>query len=62
MGYTDVTTITMTPDVWGGITVTVTGTSQVVYSCMDSTLGVMPPGPGGRPHHLVQGLPLPGRV
>lgn len=49
MGYTDVTTITMTPDVWGGITVTVTGTSQVVYSCMDSTLGVMPQDPGGDP-------------
>jgi stage II sporulation protein D len=49
MGYTDVTTITMTPDAWGGITVTVTGTSQVVYTCVDSTLGVMPQDPGGDP-------------
>lgn len=49
MGYTDVTTITMSPDDWGGITVTVTGTDQVVYTCFDTTLGVMPQDAGGDP-------------
>lgn len=42
MDWTDETTITMSPDGWGGITVTVTGTNDVIYTCSDTTLGVMP--------------------
>lgn len=42
LDWTDETTITMTPDGWGGITVTVTGTDYVLYTCEEDTLGVMP--------------------
>ena len=42
LDWTDVTTITMRPDGWGGIEVTETNSGRVVYTCNDSTLGVMP--------------------
>ena len=42
LDWTDETTITMRPDGWGGIEVTETGSGRVLYSCTDSTLGVMP--------------------
>ena len=42
LDWTDETAITMSPDGWGGIQVTVTGTDMVLYTCNDDTLGVMP--------------------
>ena len=44
LDWTDETAITMSPDGWGGIQVTVTGTDMVLYTCNDDTLGVMPVG------------------
>ena len=42
LDWTDETTITMRPDGRGGIEVTETNSGRVVYTCNDSTLGVMP--------------------
>ena len=42
LDWTGETTITMRPDGWGGIEVTETGSGQVLYTCSDGSLGVMP--------------------
>lgn len=49
LGWTDETTITMSPNGWGGIQVCVTGTSQVLYESDGNTLGVMPVNRSGDP-------------
>lgn len=48
-GFTDVTTITMSPNGWGGIQVCVTGTGQVLYESTGNSLGVMPVNRSGAP-------------